>query len=217
MFYQPVYADRHFSKEIEYSAIQWAKLSSIVPAFRARIFDWYFEPAKLLAKDWHMSFSVAAIDCLLIDTMAQFEKGAAKSKGEFFIDFLADKLPQFAVPLPAIIKCPNGKPPITTPAEAMYYGFRCCILHEAHIAPYCQILPEAQIVRAEATGKTKYADRTDCCAVVIDPPKLLEALERLFEKYIADLLDVNRKNDGLRRNFKKKFTSNYGIDIAVAT
>lgn len=216
LFYRPVQTDRHFSKEIQYSDVDWTKLSSIVPAFEARITEWYIIPAKELAKDWHNAFSVAALDCLLIDSMAQFAKGSPESTRDIFIDFVKDNIPAFRPALPAIIK-QNGKPDITTPAEALYFGFRCPILHEAHIPPYCQILPETSIVSARPTGKTTYADGTDCCAVILDPLRLLTALEALFNTYTADLLAPGVANDTLRANFKKKFKNSFGIDITTAT
>lgn len=67
IFYHPVsYSGRHFSKDIEYSAIDWGKLSSIVNAFKSGISEWYILPAKILAKGWPNSFSVAVLGCLLI-------------------------------------------------------------------------------------------------------------------------------------------------------
>lgn len=50
MFYCPVkYAGRHFSKTIEYTNIDFTKLSSIIPAFADRISDWYLTPTAVLA------------------------------------------------------------------------------------------------------------------------------------------------------------------------
>ena len=216
MFYRPVVTARHFSREIEYTAIDWTKLSAIVPAFRVRIAEWYIFPAKAFATDWHNAFSVAALDCLLIDCLAQFAKGSLESRKDIFIDFVKDKLPSFRPALPANIRR-DGKPDITTPAEAMYFGFRCPILHEAHIPPYCQILPEPNIVRAQATGKATYADGKDCCVVILDPMELLKALETVFETYITNLLAPGAANDSLRVNFKKKFKASFGIDIDAAT
>ena len=130
MFYQPVQgADRHFSREILYKDIDWTKLTSIVSAFKARIEEWYIVPAKMLATCWHNSFSVAALDCLLIDTLAQFENGSLSSGRQIFMDYVGNKIPQFAVPLPVRIRRPGNDGDMTTPAHALYFGFRCGILH----------------------------------------------------------------------------------------
>lgn len=219
MFYHPVpYGGRHFSKTIEYSAIDFTKMASVVPAFEARLTDWYITPGELLTagKDgWHNAFSVCALCCLLIDTLAQFEQN--KSGKKVFMDFAKSKFPIFAVPLPLPIERPPGKKKIKTPAEALYFGFRCGILHEAHIPPYAQILPEPAIVRTQAGGITTYADGSDCVSVILDPLKLFEVLTTVFKKYPKDLLDPDPAHDLIRVNFKAKFTTSFGIDITAAT
>ncbi|MCA9052926.1 MAG: hypothetical protein KDA75_03770 [Planctomycetaceae bacterium] len=222
MFYRPVqYAGRHFSKTIQYSAIDFQKMSSIVPAFEARLRDWYITPCDLLCTGpdaWHNAFSVCALSCLLIDTLAQFEKN--KSGRKSFIDFTKSHFPAFATPLSAPIRRP---PPddaprdnIVNPAQALYFGFRCGILHEAHIPPYVQMLPEPNIVRTQATGITTYATG-DCMSVILDPLRLFAALNIEFQQYIANLLDPDPAHDTLRVNFKAKFTNSFGIDITTAT
>lgn len=217
MFYQPVQsADRYFSSRTVYLAIDWNRMSSIVPAFKQRITDWYIGPGRDLTRDWHNAFSVMAIDCLLIDTLAQFEQGVPESSGSMFIGFAKRKLPEFAVSLPAPIKRPT-KRDMTTAADVLYAGFRCGIVHEAHIPPYASVNPEPGIVRCVASGHTKYADGTDCPAVFVDPVRLFRKLEGLFQQYISELLDPSPTYRGLQDNFRKKFTSNYGIDILNAT
>lgn len=221
MFYQPIqYATRHFASETLYTAIEWTKLSSIVPAFEERIHDWYIDPATKLAADWHNAFSVAALDCLLIDTLAQFDDGAVESSGARFIAYIKDAVPVFKTAFPNPIRRPvyGGRnwPDITIAAEALYYGFRCGILHEAHIPPYAQVLGEANIIRFE-TGKTTYQNGDPCDTIVLDPMSLLDALKTVFAKYVQDLQTADAQFDNLRLNFKKKFTANYGIDIMGAT
>lgn len=222
MFYRPVqYSGRHFSKTIEYSAINIQKMSSIVPAFEARLRDWYITPCDLLCAGpdaWHNAFSVCALSCLLIDTLAQFEKNKPGRKS--FIDFTKSHFPIFAVPLTTPIRRPppddDPRKNIVNPAEALYFGFRCGILHEAHIPPYAQILPEPNIVRTEATGITTYATG-DCMSVILDPLRLFAEVKTKFQQYIANLLDPNPVHDTLRVNFKAKFTNSFGIDITTAT
>jgi hypothetical protein len=191
-------------------------MSSVVPAFEARITDWYIVPGKILAADWHNAFSVMAIDCLLIDTLAQFEKGAAEGTGPMYVEYVKDNLPEFAPRLPADIRR-DGRPDLKTGADVLYSAFRCAIVHEAHIPPYAAINPEPGIVRYIASGHAKYADGTDCTAVSVDPILLLRKLEGIFKTYILNLLDPDLSYEGLRKMFKRKFTSNYGIDISAAT
>lgn len=222
MFYRPVqYPDRHFSKTIKYSEIDFQNLSSIVRAFEARLRDWYIVPCELLCagpEAWHNAFSVCALSCLLIDTLAQFENN--KSGRKSFIDFTKAHFPVFAVPLTVPIRRP---PPddalgdnIVNPAQALYFGFRCGILHEAHIPPYAQMLPEPNIVRTQETGITTYATG-DCMSVILDPLRLFTALRIEFQRYITNLLDSDPAYDTLRVNFKAKFTNSFGIDITTAT
>ena len=216
MFHRPIqYTNRHFSGQILYNQIDWMRLDSIIPAFQARLSEWYILPAKELAMEWHNAFSVAALDCLLIDTLSQFRKGTLESSRSVFIGFVEDSFPQFKVNLPAIIRR-KTRPPIKTLAEALYFAFRCGILHEAHIPPYCQILPEPNIVRAEASGIATYADATACCAVILDPMEMLKALEVVFESYINNLLDPDPRHNRVRMDFKTKFEASFGINIDAA-
>jgi hypothetical protein len=189
-------------------------MASIVPAFMERITDWYIGPGSLLASDWHNAFTVMAIDCLLIDTLAQFEQGISESTGPIYVDYVRRKLPEFSPRLPAPIKRPT-RPDLLTGADVLYSGFRCSIVHEAHIPPYASINPEPGIVRYVASGHAIYADGTDCTAVFVDPIRLFRKLESIFEEYIHSLLDPTQTT--LRSMFKRKFTSNYGIDISAAT
>jgi hypothetical protein len=219
MFYRPVpYNGRHFSKTIEYASIDFTQMASIVPAFKARLTDWYITPGDLLSAGrdgWHNAFSICALSCLLIDTLAQFEQN--KSGRKVFIDFVKAKFPIFAQPLSAPIERPPPEKKIKTPAEALYFGFRCGILHEAHIPPYAQILPEPAIVRTQATGITTYDDGSACVSVILDPVKLFEGLKAIFEQYTRNLLDPDPAHDLVRVNFKAKFTTSFGIDITAAT
>ncbi|QDV37529.1 hypothetical protein [Tautonia plasticadhaerens] len=216
MFHRPVQApDRHFSRSTLYVKIDWSKLSSVVYAFMDRITDWYIGPGSNLASDWHNAFSVMAIDCLLIDMLAQFEKGAAESSASMYVDFVKRKLPEFAPNLPAPIRRPT-RPDLVTGADVLYSGFRCGIVHEAHIPPYAAINPEPGIVRYVAAGHAVYADGTDCSSVFVDPIRLFRKLEGVYESYIAQLLDPDPSNENLRLMFKRKFTSNYGIDVSGA-
>jgi hypothetical protein len=216
MFHRPVQApDRHFSRSNLYVNIDWARLSSIVPAFMDRITDWYIGPGSALAADWHNAFAVMAIDCLLIDTLAQFDQGEPESNGRMFVDYVKDKLPEFAPNLPAPIRRPT-RHDLETGADVLYSGFRCGIVHEAHIPPYAAINPEPGIVRYVASGHATYADGSNCPAVFVDPIRLFRKLEGVFEEYIANLLDPDPAHDRLRRMFKRKFTSNYVIDIMGA-
>ena len=43
MFYEPIQADRYFTRTKRYSDVDWTKLDSVVEAFAERIADWFDE------------------------------------------------------------------------------------------------------------------------------------------------------------------------------
>lgn len=212
-------ASRHFSKEIKYSQITWSKLDQVVDAFRQRIADWYLDPANELAKNGHFAFSVMALNCLLIDTLSQFEAGIDSSDRSKFKGFIRTRLPSaYSQPVTPNIRHEDGRSAVVEDvADALYHGFRCGILHTAHITPYGGVDPGASTpVRVEPSGKVKYKDTgTDCPSVIINPLILLKDVTAAFEKYIRELMDPSKT--ALRDNFKKKFSTSFGVDLSAAT
>lgn len=216
MYHQPVQTpDRHFSSKDLYVRIDWNRLDSIVPAFMNRITDWYIGPGSLLAAEWHHAFSVMAINCLLIDTLSQFEAGVAEGTPQLYVNYVKAKLPEFDADFLAPIRR-QTRPDMTNGAQVLYAAFRCGIVHEAHIPPYVGIRPEPNIVSYEAAGHATYANGDPCTAVFVDPIRLFRRLEDIFQEYIVQLLTPNAAYDHLRAMFKQKFTSSYGIDITNA-
>lgn len=221
MIYEVVQANRYFDKDRLYSEIDWTKLDQIVDAFQKRIQDWYLDPAKELAKNGHFAFSVMALNCLLIDTLSQFACNEDFSDPKTFKKFITDKLPQYAVTLSPAILHNDGKRKINLAdvADVLYHGFRCGILHQAHITPYGLVDPGAsQPVRQEISGHVKYkSSGSDCPAVVINPLKLLEDISNVFDGYLKELTDRDTKHDQLRVNFKDKFSKSFGVDVNSAS
>lgn len=220
MIYEVVQAHRYFDKNRRYSEIDWTKLDEVVDAFQKRIRDWYLDPAKELAKNGHFAFSVMALNCLLIDTLSQFVYGKDSSEASTFKQFIKDKLPQYCGSLSAPIQHDDGKrnTSLADVADVLYHGFRCGILHQAHITPYGLVDPGAsQPVRQETTGYVKYkGSGSDCPAVVVNSLKLLEDLSKVFDGYLKDLKDRDPKHDQLRTNFKDKFSKSFGVDVSSA-
>jgi len=194
VFYEAITTgQRNFSRHIEYKSIDFTKLSSIIPAFRARIEEWYILPAKELANDWHNAFSVLALDCLLIDAMGKYCY-AAPGGSVRFIDYLETEIPKFGDALAHPIRftgrvSPHNSMELRTAAQVIYYAYRCPILHEAHIFPFAGVLPETNIFRNEPSGKAKYSDKTDCPAFYLNPVNLLSVLVPAFHSSTANLLD----------------------------
>lgn len=217
MYYRPVLTNRIFSPDVLYSAIEWRSLRKVVEAFDRRIREWYVQPARALeSTSGHYAFAVMALNCLLIDTLSQFFSGEPESKRSVFISFVRSKLPAFSQTLSVPIKRPAGRN-LDDVAQVLYFGFRCGILHEAHVPLYGAIFGLPTPVQVEAAGNTRYADGSDCPTVVIDPHQLLDALDRVLEQDISDLLSSDSAHNALRAAFKAKFASSFGVDLASAT
>lgn len=214
-------ANRYFSKEVRYSQIDWSSLQSIILAYRQRIYDWYLDPARELAKNVHFAFSVMALNCLLIDTLSQFVSGTDSSTARAFKQFIHEKLPdRYSSRLETPITHDDGKKKTTLMdiADVIYHGFRCGILHQAHITPYGGVDPGTdEAVRYGLFGLLRYkADGAECPSVILNPLILLDDLQGAFDSYIDELNDRRGHNDRLRENFKAKFSGSFGVDITAA-
>jgi hypothetical protein len=234
-YYMPVQNARAFRREKPYDKIDWNNFQEVLAEFHGRIDDWYIIPAKELGKNGHYVFPVMAVDCLLIDTMSQYyygsdpsptetlngQTGSLDSSGAKFKDFLVARLPHRTGPLPVPIKQPvtsrnpKGKP-LLTYEDVLWSGFRCGILHQAHIPLYGAIYGVANVLDFQPSGITTYADRTDCPTVICFPQKLLDDLETAFLKYLDDLWNPAPSFDDLRRRFKAKFEDSFGVTISTA-
>lgn len=220
MNYEIVKAVRFFDKDRLYVDINWFRFDQVVDAFRKRIQDWYLDPAHELAKNGHFAFAVMALNCLLIDTLSQFVHGRTSSAAIAFKQFLRDYLPNYAVGLTVPITHYDGKTTqLGDVADVLYHGFRCGILHQAHVTPYGLIDPgQKQAVQIEPSGYVKYAaSNADCPSVTINPLMLLTDLSTVFQDYVQDLNRHDPKHDQLRANFKVKFSSAFGVDVSSAT
>ena len=224
-FYSPVQNARAFRRMTRYDQVNWNNFNEVVDAFHARIDDWYILPTKELInhKDGgHYAFAIMALNCLLIDTLSQFYYGADRSPSESrnsfpeasqakFKDFLVAQLSHRTGPLPTKIESARGD--LLTFEDVLYSGFRCGILHQAHVPLYGGIAGEPGVLVFEAAGKTKYADGRDCPTVVCFPQKLFEDIETVFVKYLVDLMNPDPAFTDLRRRFKAKFEDSFGVTI----
>lgn len=234
-FYTPVQNARAFRREKPYDKIDWNNFREVLNEFHGRLDDWYIMPAKELGKNGHFAFPVMAMDCLLIDTLSQYyygndpsptekangQKGSLESSGAKFKDFLVERLPHRTGPLPVPIKQaatsknPKGKPLLTF-EDVLWSGFRCGILHQAHIPLYGAVYGVANVLEFHPSGATKYSDGTDCPTVICFPQELLKELETAFIKYAEDLWNPDKAFDDLRRHFKAKFEDSFGVTIKTA-
>lgn len=224
-FYTPVQNARAFRRGKPYDQVNWNDFREVVNEFHGRIDDWYILPMKELIKHsegGHFVFPVMAMNCLLIDTLSQYYYGADKSPNEQnssfpetsrskFKDFLVARMTHRTGPLPTKITSPRGD--LNTFEDVLYSGFRCGILHQAHIPLYGAIYGVANVLDFQPSGTTKYANGTDCPTVICFPQKLFDELETVFIKYLDDLVNPDPVFNDLRRHFKEKFEDSFGVTI----
>jgi hypothetical protein len=218
MFYQPVQDQRLFKPGVLYSQIDWTCFQTIVSEFDGRIREWYLNPARTLqCISGDYSFPVMALACLLTDTLSQFHSGNPSGR-KTFKEFVRQQFPEFAQLLPTAINRPaHSDPPILTDfADVLYHGFRCGILHEAHITPYGVLSGQDTIFSCEPTGLTRYQGGAFCPTVVIYPKLFLDAVEAFLVTYVSQLLNPGPEFIDLRTHFKSRFTASFGIDITNA-
>jgi len=232
-FYAPVQNARAFRIGKSYDQIDWSKFRDVIDEFHRRIDEWYIKPAKELGKNGYFAFSVMAINCLLVDTLSQYYygndlspteqkqpknkkknpigSGALESSGAKFKDFLVERLKHRTGSLPTKITTPRGD--LLTYEDVLWSGFRCGILHEAHIPLYGAIYGVQNVLDFQPTGFTKYANGADCPTVICFPQKLRDELEMAFLEYLDDLWNPDPAFDDLRRRFKAKFEDSFGVTI----
>ena len=217
MIYRPVQTNRFFTKTDRYSDIDWSNFVEVVTAFETRINNWYLDPATHLANaTGHYAFSIMAINCLLIDTFSQFSAGKLSSSAVTFKTFINQNLPNFNSTLTSTISHDDHKmrTTLSTVSDVIYHGFRCGILHQAHIPLYGCIDPGCATFQESATGLTIYSvSGSDCPTISINPLRLLDDLKTYFAGYIQNLKGKNPQFNALRANFKVKFTDSFGVPV----
>jgi hypothetical protein len=211
----------------------------VLSAFEKRIDEWYLAPVRILRKQsgGHGAFAAMSICCLLIDCLCQFDAGKVTSNRTLFIDFICKRLPHYDKPISPSITFPkidSGKccydtyasgtiktQPIDSIAKALYFIYRCGILHSAH-APLCGAIQGLKKHRfsIRKSSLAKYSGigikGTACPVVVIDPWKLFVDIEKAFKNYLARLKSAS-PTDTERLNFNEKFADAFGIDVSAAT
>ncbi len=215
MFYKPENKNRFFGRGVRYTNIKWSDFGQVVQQFRSRIHEWYLKPGdELQNASWDYSFTLMAIDCLLIDTLSQYWSGNKKSSQALFKRYVAEKIPDLAANLPTPINQPNGAQ-LTTFADVLYVGFRCGILHEAHVSLFGGLAGlGGKLCDVDTDICTRYQDNSVCPTVRMDPTAIFSKLKSLFHEYMNELLDPHRSKNQLRSKFKKKFKQSFGIDLS---
>lgn len=186
-------------------------------------------------KGGHYSFVVMALTCMLIDTLAQFQKGLLKSIDKECIRFIKENLPSYSNPLTEAIYGYRPRDPeilsedpieerLKTIANVLFSGCRCGILHEQHAPLYCQIYPGNKKPEFKATGRANYGpgaiantNGDECPVIIIYPEHLFFEVLSYFESYISNLKNSAAEFNDDRINFKKKFSHSFGVDITDAS
>lgn len=224
MNFKPVMDRRVVCRGRRYSDVDWKDETQAIHALKAQLENWYVEPTSKLVEHPYAGFTVLALSCVLIDTLAQYESGSPSSKSALFKSWLIRNFPDSATAFPSPIFDPSAKGDtkgiIRCCADAIYHSYRCGILHEAHPPIYCGIagegraIPEQdEVFSVHPKGLTQYSNGDPCPTVVVAPAKLFNEVCKLFERYFSQLLDPAPCWDHLRANFRRKFALSHGIQI----
>jgi hypothetical protein len=235
-WYQPVRADRVLNRSQRYDAVEWNNETLAIEGFRLQLDHFYITPAKRLLEEEDGLFMSVALTCILIDTLAQYEAPALHSNKSVFMSWLKKHVPTAKDKL--TVDTPNGQLAVSIDypdkndrilkindyAAAVYYGYRCGILHEAHPYMFCGIAGQYRAIKEQHTifkcrsGLTRYQDGSPCPTVVLNPSKLLDAILNRFKEYF-ELLNKPESEESklLLVNFKRKFLWSHGIEIGNDT
>jgi hypothetical protein len=208
-----------------YNEVDWTDEKAAIQGFKGQLDDFYVSPTRRLLEHRDGLFMAVALTCVLIDTVSQYEAGARHATRTLFMSWLKNYVPGSKQRLPVAIEhtMQNGEVrEIQDFAAAVYYGYRCGILHEAHPYMYCGIAGQYRAICEQEfifsfhpTGLTQYDDGTDCPTVVVDPPRLLDAVVERLNEYFHQLQADSSDGRILIAKFKNKFLWSHGISIGT--
>ena len=151
-----------------------------IKMFEDRIKGRFLEQINLLKNDCYKNgFSIMALECLLVETFAQFYMGLEDTIGvsqEKYVDFLMNRLTCFRT---------------KTIANKFYSYIRCGILHQAQTKP-----------RSGLTIKNQKTISYQNGFLLVSVDGFVSEMDNYFISYCESLKDCNQKE--LRENFIKK-------------
>lgn len=151
-----------------------------IDIFIDRIEGRFFKQIQILSDDYNQNgFSIMALECLLIETLAQFLKGLDDTHGASkreYVDFLINRLHCF---------------PSLVAAEKFYSYIRCGILHQAQTKP-----------NSGLTFGAKNAIEWRNNFLIVSVDTFTNEINSFFQSYCRNL--KIRSNVDLRLNFIKK-------------
>lgn len=209
--FKPVKTKRLFLEDKLYSEIDWNDWDAVINAFRDQMEGWYLKPARTLRSNGHFSFALVSLCCTLIDTLSQYFSGKNDGDNITFKHFLEQHFVEFKANIssPISYKHQGKNKTLKTLSDAIYTGFRCGIIHEAHPKLFTAISGSAKIVEESSEALTLDSSGQDIPTIIVNPALFHDAVEKVFSGYILDL----RSDAQLRLNFSKKFLVAYGIEI----
>jgi len=208
-----------------YSDVDWTQLTEIVGSFKDRLRWYYLDAADALRRDTRQfDHVIAAISCMLIDTLSQFHFGSVSGTRTNFINFLAIYIPALHAVLPVVIRHQNdpaqGVKVVSRVSDVIYRGFRCGILHEASIFPYGALWGGAVTTAFEPVGLSEYDGTVvpvgPCPTVYCNAWLFCDSVRVALNDYCNQVLNPAVAFNYLRENFKNKFKRSFGVDIAAA-
>lgn len=172
--------------------------SRMVEIFEDRIEGRFLKPIRLIASDKLLGefsgFSILALDCLLIETLNQFQNGLDETEGEHkkaFWNFFRTSLyfkDQFT----------------RNKAYVFYNHFRCGLLHQAQTK-------KKSVVRVDQEKMIQSVDNDVSAGLIVDRSKFHEALENEISSYKHKLRIGGEDNSSLRKNFVIKMNFVCGL------
>ena len=182
----------HFSPEYKFTQLDWDNKKELIEAFKDRVKGFYLNPAKKLneAKD---SFAAGSLCITAIDFLARIETGLDRV-GERFEKWLKDNIEEFDKQDP---DCQSR-----TLAYRFYDEFRNGLVHEGRIKNAGQFSYEIKEL-VEVTESV----------MIVNPEKLLQAIEKTFDKYIGML----EKEGPIFQIFKCALIRDFQRDVEYAS
>lgn len=156
----------------------WEKAIKI---FEDRFIERYFDPIDLLIKNPKLNgFAIMALNCLLVETFYQFEKGFDKTTNnrEEYVSFLMNNLS-------CIVTSKNM-------ANHFYKDIRCGILHSAETKNGSILSIDSDIAIESIEGKD---------SIKVNVSTFSKKIKEYFQSYI---LKLRTADNNKRENFIKK-------------
>ncbi len=212
--------DVTFAPNLKYKDLKNINYKTMVGIFKDRLNGWYFNAGGQLSEKHKeiggSNFVAMILDCVIIDLLSQYYYGLEVSNGSKFIKFFRENLAICNHRLNKPIESCNyyeygggwKRIIIKETAEAVFYGFRCGLIHSGRILEYGRINElylEPIVIKEWDSDKNKYD-------VHINPALLLKEIKKAFEIYVEKLL--GSRDTVLKNNFIKKIRLDYGIDLS---